>query len=57
MIYEYECDKCGYKREVMSKKPLELKCKKCGKIMRLLISKSNFILKGTGWPSKDMKGK
>ncbi|MBL4664756.1 MAG: zinc ribbon domain-containing protein [Nitrospinaceae bacterium] len=56
-IYEYECDKCGVTFEAMqtmSAKPLKtcngLGCddKDNGKV-RLIVSASGFILKGSGW--------
>lgn len=67
-IYEYECKKCGVVFETMqamSAKPLKtclgIGCseKDNGKVQRL-ISKSGFVLKGSGWyasdyPSEDRK--
>lgn len=67
-IYEYECKKCGVVFEIMqamSAKPLKtcmgVGCseKDNGKVKRL-ISKSGFVLKGSGWyasdyPSEDRK--
>ena len=50
-IYEYECDKCGEKIEVVqyvNEPPLE-KCKSCGGKLKKLISHSKFILKGSCW--------
>lgn len=67
-IYEYECEKCGVVFEIMQAmkaKPLKT-CmgagcseKANGKVKRL-ISKSGFVLKGSGWyasdyPSEDRK--
>ncbi|MGV7220590.1 MAG: FmdB family zinc ribbon protein [Nitrospinales bacterium] len=60
-IYEYECKKCGVVFEAMqsmSAKPLKtcmgLGCndKDNGKVTRL-ISKSGFVLKGSGWYASD----
>jgi len=50
-IYEYECLNCGLRFEVWQKitdEPLTT-CEKCGGKLQKLISKSGFILKGTGW--------
>jgi len=50
-IYEYECLNCGTHFEVWQKitdEPLTT-CEKCGGRLQKLISKSGFILKGTGW--------
>lgn len=52
-IYEYKCEKCGEIYEVAQKldeKPLE-KCLKqdCGGLVKKIISKSSFQLKGGGW--------
>jgi putative FmdB family regulatory protein len=50
-IYEYECLNCGAHFEVWQKitdEPLTT-CEKCGGRLQKLISKSGFILKGTGW--------
>ena len=60
-IYEYECKKCGVVFEMMqtmSAKPLKtcmgVGCndKANGKVVRL-ISKSGFVLKGSGWYTSD----
>ena len=50
-IYEYQCDTCGSQRELILKhgevaKPM---CTTCRKRMRRVISKTAFILKGSGW--------
>lgn len=51
MTYEYECQKCGHKFELMQKmsdKPAE-KCPKCeGRIKRLISGGAGFLLKGKG---------
>jgi putative FmdB family regulatory protein len=53
-IYEYKCQKCGVV-EVMQRiteEPLR-RCPHCkGKVERLL-SRSSFILKGSGWYATD----
>jgi len=50
-IYEYECLNCGAHFEVWQKITDEpfTTCEKCGGRLQKLISKSGFILKGTGW--------
>ena len=59
-IYEYQCDACGKRVEVIqhiSEKPLKV-CPHCGKKkLRKLISASAFKLKGTGWYVTDFKDK
>lgn len=50
-IYEYQCDSCGFQRELILKpgetaRPV---CPSCRKRMRRVISKTAFILKGAGW--------
>ncbi|WP_353685586.1 FmdB family zinc ribbon protein [Thermodesulfovibrio sp. 3462-1] len=50
-IYEYECMKCHKVHEVIQKfseEPLK-NCPVCGGELKKLISKSSFILKGSGW--------
>jgi putative FmdB family regulatory protein len=61
-IYEYRCEKCGYKFEKLqsfSASAASL-CPKCSQTASRVISLSSFVLKGTGWyvtdhPSKDRK--
>ncbi|MGB9821975.1 FmdB family zinc ribbon protein [Thermodesulfovibrio sp.] len=50
-IYEYECMHCHKVHEVIQKfseEPLK-NCPVCGGELKKLISKSSFILKGSGW--------
>jgi len=48
-IYEFSCE-CGNEREdLVSVGTEHIKCKECGKDMKKIISRSNFILKGSGW--------
>jgi putative FmdB family regulatory protein len=50
-IYEYECPECGEHFEKVQKfsdEPLS-RCQNCGGHVHKLISKTSFILKGTGW--------
>ena len=50
-IYEYQCDSCGSQRELILKhdEVARPSCAACRKRMRRVISKSAFILKGSGW--------
>jgi putative FmdB family regulatory protein len=50
-IYEYQCDSCGSQREIISKPNTVARptCTTCRKRMRRVISKTAFILKGSGW--------
>ena len=59
-IYEYQCDACGHKLEVMQRMNAErLKtCPSCEEdALKKLISKVDFRLKGTGWYETDFKDK
>lgn len=50
-IYEYQCQSCGERREVLqriSDPPLET-CDECGGDVRKLISAPAFQFKGSGW--------
>ena len=50
-IYEYQCDTCGAQRELLLKhgEVARPTCTACRKRMRRVISKTAFILKGSGW--------
>ena len=50
-IYEYQCDSCGAQRELILKhgEVARPTCSACRKRMRRVISKTAFILKGSGW--------
>jgi putative FmdB family regulatory protein len=50
-IYEYQCDTCGAQRELILKhgEVARPTCTTCRKRMRRVISKTAFILKGSGW--------
>jgi putative FmdB family regulatory protein len=58
-IYEYYCDSCGHEFEVMQKitdRPVR-KCEKCGKLKaKRAISRTSFVLKGSGWYVTDYGG-
>jgi putative FmdB family regulatory protein len=50
-LYEYECDACGHRFEVIRKfsdAPLD-RCPKCGGPIHKLQSAPAFHLKGSGW--------
>jgi putative FmdB family regulatory protein len=59
-IYEYECRECGYKFEVMQKvsdRPIR-KCEQCGRLKaKRIVSRTSFVLKGSGWYVTDYGGK
>ena len=58
-IYEYSCQKCHARVEVMQKitdKPLK-RCKSCGGKLEKEWSTTSFQLKGTGWYVTDYAGK
>ncbi|MEW5902293.1 MAG: FmdB family zinc ribbon protein [Acidobacteriota bacterium] len=50
-IYEYECNECGCRTEVVQKasdSPLK-KCQSCGGTLKKLISPPAIQFKGSGW--------
>ena len=50
-IYEYECESCEHRFEVMQKfsdRPLK-KCEKCGGPVHKVLSAPGLVFKGTGW--------
>jgi putative FmdB family regulatory protein len=50
-IYEYQCENCNRRFEVMQRmtEPLRSTCEQCGGHVRRLISQTSFVLKGSGW--------
>ncbi len=50
-LYEYECDKCGHRTEVIQRvgAPPIGPCDECGGEMKRLLSAPAFQFKGTGW--------
>lgn len=56
-IYAYKCKNCGKAIETIHKmtESPKLKCEECGALMVRQIQLTNFELKGTGWPSQDIK--
>ena len=58
-LYEYRCKACRKQVEVIqsfSAKPLT-RCESCGGKLEKLISRSGFVLKGSGWYETDYKAK
>ena len=55
-IYEYRCEACGAREEAMQKMsdaPLTL-CAACGQeALQRLMSRTSFVLKGSGWYATD----
>jgi putative FmdB family regulatory protein len=50
-LYEYQCDKCAHRFEVIQKfsdAPLEV-CPKCGGAVKKLLSSPAIQFKGSGW--------
>src|SRR5688572_14693579 len=60
-LYEYECDACGGRFEVIQKfSETSAECRRCGKgPVRRLVAAPAFQFKGTGWYITDyaQKGK
>jgi putative FmdB family regulatory protein len=50
-LYEYECESCGHRFEVIQKfsDPLIEACPKCGGPVRKLMSSPAIQFKGSGW--------
>lgn len=58
-IYEYQCQDCQHKAEVLQKisEPALTVCPVCDKpTFNKIISPAGFELKGTGWYVTDFKG-
>jgi len=54
-IYEYECEKCHHRFEVLQKlnaRPLK-KCAKCGGPVHKILSPPGLLFKGAGWYATD----
>lgn len=59
-IYDYGCKKCGSVSEYFLpiKSTKKIKCRNCKSVRTFKIYGSyNFILKGDGWPGKEIKKK
>ncbi len=58
-IYEYECDACHDRFELMQKfsdKPVK-RCPKCGGAVHKVLSPPALVFKGTGWYVTDYANK
>ena len=59
-IYEYECNSCGHRLEMIQRvsDPPLADCPECkAATLRKLVSLAGFRLKGTGWYETDFKTK
>lgn len=58
-LYEYECNECGRRTEVLQgyNDPPPEACTECGGSMRRLLSAPAVQFKGTGWYVTDYAGK
>jgi putative FmdB family regulatory protein len=60
MTYEYECKSCNHQFEAEQsiKDPPLTNCPRCKTdFLRKLISKSTFVLKGSGWAADNYSAK
>jgi len=55
--YEFDCDNCGNKVEILQKVKDPNPYCSCGQEMKKLISQTSFILRGTGWYKTDYASK
>ena len=57
-IYEYKCPKCGVVEAMqrITEAPLK-KCPNCKSKVERMVSRSSFVLKGTGWYATDYASK
>jgi putative FmdB family regulatory protein len=57
-IYEYKCNKCGVVEAMqrITEAPLR-KCPNCKSKVERIMSRSSFVLKGTGWYATDYANK
>ena len=58
-LYEYQCNVCGEKTEVIQKisDPPQSHCAKCGGEMKKLMSAPAIQFKGSGWYKTDYASK
>lgn len=57
-LYEYKCQSCGHTNEFLMKMsdPAPEACLVCGAdSLKKMMSKTSFVLKGTGWYETDFK--
>lgn len=54
-IYEYVCDKCGSRIEIIQRigDPAPKRCRKCRGKLQKAVSRTSFQLKGSGWYATD----
>jgi len=59
MTYDYECTNCSDVKEIIHgmKESPEIKCDLCGSVCKRVMSGGSFILKGSGWPSQEIRMK
>ena len=57
-LYEYRCNACAGTFEYLQtfSARTKRKCEECGGRLEKLISRSGFVLKGSGWYQTDFKG-
>lgn len=56
-LYEYQCQSCHKIQEVMQKfsDPALTHCSQCDGELKKIISRSSFVLNGSGWHHTDYK--
>ncbi len=57
-IYEFKCHDCKFIQEEqhsMDDAPSETDCMDCGKTIKRFYGGMSFVLKGDGWPSKNIR--
>ena len=57
-VYEFSCKKCEILVEEvhpMKDAPSEAECPECGETIKRHYGSMNFVLKGEGWPGKNIK--
>jgi len=60
MLYEFKCGECGTTALLVRSvddRNLPAPCEQCGKEMERVITGMSFSLRGSGWPSKDIKNR
>jgi len=58
VIYQFKCHECEIfveEQHRMKNAPSETTCPKCQQIIKRHYGSMNFILKGEGWPSKNIR--
>lgn len=57
-VYQFKCNECERvfeEEHAMKDAPSGAKCLYCNAICKRYYGSMNFVLKGDGWPSKDIK--